>query len=182
MASLSDMYMRLTQQDMDKHASAAADVPEQYEEDVDFAKMASFIAEAEAEEIVSQEYDGGDDMMKIAAEYDSAGRLMARGFLDEYVKLASALGIKLGSDNQMADSESESNSVAFGERGLPTLPTNFAGTENHDGQMETSGPAPKQVYADVLKAKASMSAGTGTMGDLTGSTLGSIATVRDLQA
>ena len=29
-----------------------------------------------------------DDMIKIAQEYDSAGRLMARGFVDEFNKLA----------------------------------------------------------------------------------------------
>lgn len=36
-----------------------------------------------------------DDMIKLAAEYDSAGRIMARGFYDEFQKLA-ACGPKMG--------------------------------------------------------------------------------------
>jgi hypothetical protein len=35
-----------------------------------------------------------DDLIKIAQEYDSAGRIMARGFVDEFDKLAENAGLQ----------------------------------------------------------------------------------------
>lgn len=186
MNTLQDIYMSIADQDMDKTAAQVADVP--VEEEVDFAKMAEDIAEAEAEELVEAEVadEDGGDIMKVAAEYDSAGRIMARGFYDEYMKLAAAMDTDVNS-NQMTESPSVASTPSLGDRGLPTTPTNFAGNDAHDAPMETAGPSPKQVYADSLKPKKAISAGQGTEDDpegkavaLGGGSPAGFATVRDL--
>lgn len=187
MKSLTDIYLNLTEADMHKEASAAAYAPT--DDEVDFAKMAEALADAEAEEYVQGEqggYDGGD-IVKIAQEYDSAGRIMARGFYDEFCKLAGALDTAV-SENQMTESPSRAATPALGSRGLPTLETNFAGTDAHDQAMVTAGMGPKQVYADSLAPTRTISAGAGTGDDPEAAaiSLGSgspagFATVKDLQ-
>jgi hypothetical protein len=186
MKSLTDIYLSLTQVDMNKEAAAAASAPA--DDDVDFAKMAEAMADAEATELVQQ--DQGDDdgsIMKVAQEYDSAGRIMARGFYDEFCKLAGALDTAV-SENQMTESPSKASTPALGTRGLPTLETNFAGSDNHDQPMETAGSAAKQVYLDSLAPTKSISAGAGTGDDPEAAaiSLGSgspagFATIKDLQ-
>lgn len=183
MKSLTDIYMTLTHVDMNKEAAAAAAAPD---DDVDFAKMAEAMADAEANEIFQQDSDDSD-IIKVAQEYDSAGRLMARGFYDEFCKLAGALDTAV-SENQMTESASKASTPALGTRGLPTLETNFAGSENHDKAMETAGSAAKQVYLDSLAPTKSINAGTGTGDDPEAAaiSLGSgspagFATVKDLQ-
>ena len=188
MQSLQDIYEELAGHDMNKVAQAAAEIPEFEEvsqEEVDFAKMAAVAAGAEADEILVD--DDEPDFRKIAAEYDAAGRIMARGFVDEFSKLAGALDTSV-TDNQMTESPSAAATPALGDRGLPTVKTNFAGNDAHDGQIETTGPGPREVYKDVLKPAKTISAGqTGddpealavSLGG--GSPAGSFATVRDLQ-
>jgi hypothetical protein len=196
MNTLQDIYMQIADQDMNKHAHAAAEVPygEEYieyesEEEVDFAKMANALAGAEADEYLEQEeqYEEGD-IVKVASEYDAAGRIMARGFYDEFSKLAANMDTSV-TDNQMTESPSAASTPALGDRGLPTVPTNFAGNEAHDGQIETTGPGMKEPYKNVLKPAKTISAGaTGddpeglatSLGG--GSPAGAFATVRDLMA
>jgi len=193
MNTLQDIYMQIADQDMAKVAHAAADVPYYgegyYEEDqdVDFAKMAEALAGAEADEYVEYE-DGQTDIVKVASEYDAAGRIMARGFYDEFSKLAGNMDTSV-TDNQMTESTSAASTPALGERGLPTVPTNFAGNEDHDGMIETAGPGPQENYKNVLKPAKTISAGaTGddpeglatSLGG--GSPAGAFATVRDLMA
>jgi len=194
MNTLQDIYMQIADQDMNKHAHAAAGVPqgEEYveydsEEDVDFAKMASVLAGAEADEYIEQEEEQ-TDIVKVASEYDAAGRIMARGFYDEFSKLAGNMDTSVA-DNQMTEATSAASTPALGERGLPTVPTNFAGNEAHDGQIETTGPGVKEPYKNVLKPAKTISAGaTGddpeglatSLGG--GSPAGAFATVRDLMA
>lgn len=185
MKSLTDIYLSLTHVDMNKEAAAAASAPD---DDVDFAKMAEAMADAEATEIV--QHEPGDDegsIMKVAQEYDSAGRIMARGFYDEFCKLAGALDTA-ATDNQMTESASKASTPALGNRGLPTMETNFAGSENHDQALETAGQAAKQVYLDSLAPTKSINAGAGTGDDPEAAaiSLGSgspagFATVKDLQ-
>lgn len=186
MKSLTDIYLTLTQVDMDKEASQAAFAPN---DDVDFAKMAEAMADAEANEYVQQDDSSSDEgsIMKIAQEYDSAGRIMARGFFDEFSKLAGALDTA-AADNQMTESESKASTPSLGNRGLPTMETNFAGSENHDQALETAGQAGKQVYLDSLKPTKSISAGAGTGDDPEAAAIGlgggspvGFATVKDLQ-
>jgi hypothetical protein len=185
MKSLTDIYLTLTQVDMNKEAAAAAHATD---DDVDFAKMAEAMADAEATELVQQDVGGNDgDIVKIAQEYDSAGRIMARGFFDEFQKLAGALDTA-ASENQMTETESKASTPALGSRGLPTMETNFAGSANHDQKMETAGQAAKQVYLDSLAPTKSISAGAGTGDDPEAAaiSLGSgspagFATVKDLQ-
>lgn len=193
MNSLQDIYMAITDQDsVVKEAHVVADAPyagEEYvgEDDVDFAKMAEDLADAEAVEYVQDEADS-PNIVKVASEYDAAGRIMARGFYDEFHKLAGNMDTDVSS-NQMTESPSHASTPALGERGLPTVETNFAGNEAHDQKIETAGPGPKQVYKDVLKPKKTISAGQGTGDDpeAMATSLGSgspagFATVRDLQA
>jgi hypothetical protein len=186
MKSLTDIYLTLTNVDMYKEASQAAYAPE---DDVDFAKMASAMASAEADEYVEQEYVQEDEggIMKVAQEYDSAGRIMARGFFDEFNKLAGALDTAVSS-NQMTESASAASTPALGRRGLPTVETNYAGSANHDQAMETAGQAGKQVYLNSLMTSRSISAGAGTGDDPEAAalSLGSgspagFATIKDLQ-
>jgi len=190
MRSLTDIYMAIADNDLEKQAAAAAHIPEENYDDVDFAKIAGDLASAEAADLAIQDEHSGDgaDMVKVAAEYDSAGRIMARGFYDEFMKLAGAMDTDVSS-NQMTESPSASSTPAFGDRGLPTVPTNFAGNEAHDGQIETAGQAGKQVYSDVLKPSKSISAGQGTGDDpeaaavsLGGGSPAGFATVKDLTA
>lgn len=185
MKSLTDIYLTLTHVDMNKEAAQAAYAPN---DDVDFAKMAEAMADAEATEYVQQDVsDDEGSIMKIAQEYDSAGRIMARGFFDEFSKLAGALDTA-AKDNQMTESESKASTPSLGNRGLPTLETNFAGSDNHDQPIETAGQAAKQVYLDSLAPTKSISAGTGTGDDPEAAaiSLGSgspagFATIKDLQ-
>ena len=189
MKSLTDIYLAMADTDFDKEAGVAAGAPEYQEEYVqedegdDFAKMAEAIAYAEADEIVEE--DG--NIVKVAQEYDSAGRIMARGFFDEFNKLAGAMDTDVSS-NQMTESPSAASTPALGNRGLPTVETNFAGNDAHDGQIETAGPAGKQVYKDVLKPAKTIAAGmTGDDPEAAAISLGGgspagFATVKDLQA
>jgi hypothetical protein len=188
MQSLQDIYMAITDQDHVKEAHVAARAPvvdDGYGEELDFAKMAEALADAEADEIVSHETP---DIIKVASEYDAAGRIMARGFYDEFQKLAGNLDTDV-SENQMTESPSAASTPSLGDRGLPTVETNFAGNEAHDQMIETAGTGPKDVYKDSLKPKKTISAGQGTSDDpeAMATSLGSgspagFATVRDLQA
>ena len=189
MQSLQDIYEGIAGQDMNKVAHVAAEIPFQEDvsqEDIDFAKMAAEMAGAEADEILVDDDD--QDFRKIASEYDAAGRIMARGFMDEFSKLAGNMDTSVA-DNQMTESPSAASTPSLGDRGLPTVKTDFAGNDAHDGQIETTGPGPKQTYTNVLKPAKTISAGqTGddpeglatSLGG--GSPAGSFATVRDLQA
>lgn len=178
MKSLTDIYLALTETDFEKEAAEVAEAPEQ---DVDFAKMAEELADIEADEIIEEEADE-TDMTKVAAEYDAAGRIMARGFYDEFNKLAGTMDTDVA-PNQMTESETKAETPALGPRGLPTVPTNFAGNEAHDQKIETTGSGPKLVNADALKEKKSIRAGvTGDDAPAAAAAMGNqgFATVQDL--
>ena len=191
MNTLQDIYMNLASHDMNKEAHVAAEVPyaDEFVDDteLDFAKMAEALAGAEADEYIEEEDQEQPDIIKVASEYDAAGRIMARGFYDEFNKLAGNMDTDV-TPNQMTESTSSASTPSLGDRGLPTVPTNFAGNEAHDGQIETAGQGGKQVYKDVLKPSKTISAGQGTGDDPEamatslggGSPAGAFATVRDL--
>lgn len=194
MHSLTDIYMSLTGMDHEKTAAAAAQTgapagePTDDVGDVDFAAMAEKLAAAEAAEQVQSGTDEETDFLKIAAEYDSAGRIMARGFYDEFMKLA---GNMTAADNQNTETASAAKTPALGERGLPTLETNYAGTVDTGTpgkQPSMNGTDPKNTYKDSLKTSKTISAGV-TGDDPEGAALGlgggspiGFATVRDLKA
>lgn len=197
MNSLQDIYLSISGMDHEKTAAAAANAPapqaaEQVEGgDTDFAAMAEKLAAAEAEEQVNGGGGTGDapDFMKVAAEYDSAGRIMARGFFDEFNKLAHNL--KVAEDNQKTETESAAKTPALGERSLPTLETNYVGTVDTGSpgkQPQMNGSEPKKVYADSLAVTKTINAGaTGDDPEALAMSLGGgspvgFATVRDLQA
>jgi hypothetical protein len=187
MKSLTDIYLSLdAADDMAKEAAAAAQVPDDIGNDeVDFAKMAEDLAEREATDLVDGEGEE-EEIIKVAAEYDAAGRIMARGFYDEFMKLAGNMDTDVA-PNQTTESPSAASTPALGERGLVTVPTNYAGSAKNDQPIETAGPGPKQVYSNVLKTKKTISAGQGTGDDpeaaaisLGGGSPAGFATVRDL--
>lgn len=184
MGSLANLYLSMTE--MDKTAAAVAEAPE-FDEDEALLTEEDLekIATAEAAELIEQEEysdDEPEDMLKVAAEYDAAGRLMARGFMDEMNKLANAMDTSVA-PNQGADAESQSSSESFGNRGLVTLDTNYAGApqagiKGKAVPMNTSGG--KAVYKDVLKPNGKGSAGeiVGQRPDKRG--VGDFATVQDV--
>lgn len=108
--SLAELYLQLAESD-------------NFAEE-EFEKEAS---EEETEEEVSIE--------KLAAEYDAAGRIMARGFFDEFQKLAREL-----------EDASEANTPALGDRGTQyQMETNYEGK----GPIHTRGS--QSVNADAIK-------------------------------
>jgi hypothetical protein len=184
MGSLAQLFMSMTE--MDKTAAAIAEEPELEEGDELTEEDIEKIAMAEAEELVDAEEYEEPDMMKVAAEYDAAGRIMARGFFDEYIKLASGAMDTSVSDNQNTDAPSHDKNPALGEHGLPTLATNYAGSPagpNHKPQpMNTKGG--DQVHINALKEKKQVSAGhTGDHVSQTAESAGGssgFATVKDI--
>ena len=193
MHTLMDIYNQISGQDMDKTAHAAAEVPyygEEYvdeNQELDFAKMAEDLAGAEADDLIAEDYPEQTDIIKVASEYDAAGRIMARGFYDEFSKLAGNMDTDV-TPNQNTENPSTASTPSLGDRGLPTVPTNYAGSPNNDQNIETAGQGGKQVYKDVLKPAKTISAGQGTGDDPEamatslggGSPAGAFATVRDL--
>ncbi len=129
------------------------------------------------------EEPGGEEILKVAAEYDAAGRIMFRGFYDEVLKQAAKLHTE-AAPNRHTESESEAKTPALGERGLPTIETNFAGSPNHDQPISTKGG--KDVYRDSLATSKRIKAGvTGDDPEAAAISMGGgapmgFATVRDL--
>ncbi|HYU26347.1 MAG TPA: hypothetical protein VEO74_14155, partial [Thermoanaerobaculia bacterium] len=86
--------------------------------------------------------------------------------------------------NRHTESESEAKTPALGERGLPTIETNFAGSPNHDQPISTKGG--KDVYRDSLATSKRIKAGvTGDDPEAAAISMGGgapmgFATVRDL--
>lgn len=183
MGSLAMLYMSMTE--MDKTAGQSVGMPEGYDDNQITDEDLEKIANAEAEQLLEHEATQGSeqDMMKVAAEYDAAGRIMARGFFDEYVKLAAGAMDTSTGDNQGTDAESQSSTPSFGQRGLPTLATNYAGAPQAGIKgkavgMNTSGG--KEVYKNSLKPSGSKGAGdiVGQQPDAHAG--GAFATVRDV--
>jgi len=122
--SLADLYLSLTE-----HDSAGEE------------EMLDKIAELAAEEDIQG--TEGNDIEKLAAEYDAAGRIMARGFFDEFNKLAREL-----------EGPSAAKLPALGERGTGyQMETNYV----DKGKMDTKG-GDKQ-HANILKGQAEGPAG-----------------------
>lgn len=78
MASLWDVYEQLTEQDDQLEKQAALEAVEEF--------------------VGEQQGEPDEDLLKMAAEYDAAGRIMARSFMEEMMKSAQA---------EMADEEKE---------------------------------------------------------------------------
>jgi hypothetical protein len=124
MTTLADLYLQMTSQD-EQFAKTAS-----HEEDV-----LEKIAEAEALEELEN--------IKLAQEYDVAGRFIARGFWDEFDKLAREL-----------EEASEAQTPALGDRGTQyQMETNY----EDKGKIETKGG--EQQHANILKGKADGPAG-----------------------
>ena len=121
MGSLADLYLQMQEQD-----SAGADD--------DFDKIAEAAAQEEVTETQSIE--------KMAQEYDAAGRIMARGFFDEFHKLAREL-----------EEGSDAATPALGERGTGwQMETNV----EDKGSIVTKGS--QSVNSDALKGGADLGA------------------------
>jgi len=175
--TLQDIYLQMS--DMDKTAGQIADAPGAEPTAEEFAKVAEDLATAEAADVVAageEPQASSEDIVKIAAEYDSAGRIMARGFYDEFMKLAHG--------NKNTETNSIAKTPALGKRELATTPTNFAGSVNHTERMDTKGS--RENYKDSLAPSKKITAGmTGDDPEAAAVSLGGgapagFATVRDL--
>jgi len=183
--TLQDIYLQMT--NMDKTAAAIAGAPsaagEPTEEELAAAAEKLAADEAEAQLAAGQTGGPAEDLMKVAAEYDSAGRIMARGFFDEVTKLAASVHTE-AADNRHTESESTAKTPALGNRELPTVETNFAGSPNHDQPISMKGG--KEVYKDSLATSKRIKAGvTGDDPEAAALSIGGgapmgFATIRDL--
>ena len=160
MKTLQDIYLGMTGLDKEASYAPATPVAEQGDpEDAALAEMAEKIAAAEAEALARGEQPAEQEqpeMLKVAAEYDAAGRIMARGFYDEFQKLAASVNTEAAA-NQHTESPSAAKTPAFGNRGLPTVETNFAGSPNHDQGISMKGG--KEVHKNVLEPSKKIKAG-----------------------
>lgn len=130
--------------------------------------------DAAAEALASQDLEK-EAGIKLAAEYDAAGRIMARGFFDEVQKLAAAdTHVVPGANSKPSAAKTE----ALGERGVPLMPVNDASSPKNNVGIPTAGSAPKQVYKDVLKDGKKTSVGSGVT--MSPPVVGGFATVKDI--
>ncbi len=193
MQTLQDIYISLW--NLDKTAAqaggapaATSGAPTEEELAVQAAqKLAADEAAAQlaGDQAIAQLF-GEEEQVKLAAlEYDAAGRIMFRGFADEWMKLAASMHTQ-AEDNQHTESESKAKTPALGERGLPTMPTNFAGSPNHDQPISMKGG--REVYKNSLETSKKINAGvTGDDPEAAAISIGGgapmgFATVRDLMA
>ena len=95
MGSLWDVYNQLAESDDEMDKVAALEAVEE------------FIGSEESEDV-------NDDLLKTAAEYDAAGRIMARGFMEEMIKSAMAEEENKEEDDKEEDEE---GTAAGGEPG-----------------------------------------------------------------
>jgi len=58
------------------------------EEDNGMGEIEKIAGLEAVEDLFSESYDDNDDAEKLASEYDAAGRIMARGFIDDLLKAA----------------------------------------------------------------------------------------------
>jgi len=183
--TLQDIYLQMM--DMDKTAAAtgsagtavAADPTEE-----ELAAAAEKLAAEEAEALLTAgggEEPADEEILKVAAEYDAAGRIMFRGFYDEFLKEAAKLQ---ATPNKHSESGSEAKTPALGNRALPTLETNYAGSPNHDRPLSVRDG--RDAYRNSLQTSKRISAGvTGDDPEAAAISLGGgapmgFATVRDL--
>jgi hypothetical protein len=134
--------------------------------DPDLDKIAAVAAEAEL------------GVEKQAQELDAAGRIMARGYMDELMKLASSgLEDTHVKPNEIEPASADKNPAA-GPRGTDfQTATNFAGTHGkHDKPIATAGS--REVNKDVLKDGGNTTVGSGVT--MSPPALGRFATVKDM--
>ncbi|RKX67340.1 MAG: hypothetical protein DRP42_00650 [Tenericutes bacterium] len=187
MGSLASLFMSMTE--MDKTAGVIAEELELIEDDDQLTEEdIEKIAMAEAGELVdAEDVDEEPDMMKVAAEYDAAGRIMARGFFDEYIKLASGAMDTSVADNQDTIAPSADSNPSIGRKGIPTLENNYAGTADAGVSAKVTPMNTKggdQVHINALKESKKIKAGH--LGDdpsaaaLAGGGTSGFATVKDV--
>jgi hypothetical protein len=175
--------------DMDKTAAANAARGGAAAADPTEAELVAAAEKLAADEAEAQLAGGGgaepsnDEILKMAADLDAAGRIMFRGFYDAFLKEAAKMNTE-AAPNQHTESESEAKTPALGNRGLPTLETNFAGSPNHDQPISMKGG--REVYRDSLQTAKRIKAGvTGDDPEAAAISIGGgaplgFATVRDL--
>lgn len=168
--TLADLY--LSMQEADGHVKEASG--EVTETETTTAGTDEQALDAAAEALASQELEK-EAGIKLAAEYDAAGRIMARGFFDEVQKLAAAdTHVVPGANSKPSAAKTE----ALGERGVPLMPVNDASSPKNNVGIPTAGPGPKQVYKDVLKDGKKTSVGSGVT--MSPPVVGGFATVKDI--
>ena len=115
--------------------------------------------EAAAEEVADADLEK-QASIKLAAEYDAAGRIMARAFYDELTKIGASLEQTHAAPNEL-EPASGSHQEAVGPRGTSyQLKVNNAGSPGHDQPIGTAGS--RQVNKDALKDKGAKSTTVGS--------------------
>lgn len=167
--NLADLYLSMQEADgqIEKTAAETDNTEGEGEGEQELEQVAEAIADAELDKEAS---------IKLAAEYDSAGRIMARGFYDELHKLAAEADTHVVPNNTARPSAAKT--PALGERGDPELAVNYAGSRDHMEGIKTTGPGPKQVYKDVLKDGKRTSVGSGVT--MSPPVVGGFATIKDI--
>jgi hypothetical protein len=84
------------------------------ETDEEIEKIA---AQEAIEEVLGSHYGNDDEAVKLASEYDAAGRILARGFFDEMLKEAQA-GME-EEDEEKEEKEEDKEDKKKKKKGLP---------------------------------------------------------------
>ena len=170
--NLADLFMQM--QDADGHVKEAAAAAEGEVDTEGTTEAAGGELEAAAEALAAAEIEK-EAGVKLAAEYDAAGRIMARGFFDEIQKLASeGTHVVPGTNAKPSAAKTE----ALGERGVPLVPVNDASSPKNNVPIPTAGPGPKKVYTNVLKDGGSTKPGSGVT--MNPPVVGRFATIKDI--
>lgn len=171
--NLADLFMQMQAADgHTKEAAAAAAEGEVETENQTETEGTELEAAAEALAAAEIEKEAG---IKLAAEYDAAGRIMARGFFDEIQKLASEdTHVVPGANSKPSAAKTE----ALGERGVPLMPVNDASSPKNNVPIPTTGPGPKKVYTNVLKDGKGAKPGSGVT--MSPPVVGGFATIKDI--
>lgn len=170
--NLADLYLSMQQADGQvKEASGEAT---ETDTTTDAGTTEEQALDAAAEALAADQFEK-EAGIKLAAEYDAAGRIMARGFFDEVQKLAAAdTHVVPGANAKPSAAKTE----ALGERGVPLMPVNDASSPKNNVGIPTAGPGPKQVYKDVLKDGKKTGVGSGVT--MAPPVVGGFATVKDI--
>jgi hypothetical protein len=176
MSSLKDLWETLEERDGQMKTAADQGTYEQLDEngEVVQAEQTEQAGEVDIEKLAEAEAIQEMRIEKAAEEYDAAGRIMARGYFDELLKLAAGLTDTHVSPNVDMISDSRSKMPAMGEHGDVQLPLNYAGKE----PIRVSGA--RSVNADALKKQQGSAIKPGSGATENPTVVGGFATIKDI--
>ena len=176
--SLRDMWVGMQARDEDLRKEASVQGEPSVEAGVPANDEPTSTGEVDLEKIAYAEAEEHVAIEKQAEELDAAGRIMARGYMDELMKLSAAATEDVHTTPNAIEPASADKGTASGPRGTDfQVPTNFAGTHGkHDKPISTAGS--REAYKDVLKDGGNTTVGSGVT--MTPPAVGRFATVKDM--